>query len=316
MTASHRHHYVSQFYLKHFAADRTDPWLYTVDLPTQKTLKLRPQNVAFENDFHTINAPGQSPDVVEKELAKLEGDVAPALDRLIENLGFTSGADREHVLFFLTMLLIKSPAMRRTIDKSVHEIMSFIGKTRAQDPAAFAVRLREHIADGTMPADTDIEQLRQNVLSDDLTIGLSTEAHLQLEFSLLPKIYADLVAPRRWNILRAAEGQFVTSDRPVVGLWADADIREPVALGHPKSRILFPLSSEVAMCGGVELEDCTFDIGRDDVAKTNGRIILSAKRQIYARDEQFEYLLRYHAGRAPGSDLAHDELAIAAVADN
>ena len=316
MPASRDHHYVSQFYLKHFAADRRDPWLFTFDIPTRKTFMSRPQNVAFEKDFHTINAPGQPPDIVETELAKLESDVAPALDRVVENLRFASATDREHILFFLTMLLIKSPAMRKTVDDFTNEIMNLVGKMEAQDREVFYAKVRQHIAEGAMPPDTNIERLRQSVLGSDFTIGLSTEAHLHLAFSVLPQLYGECVAPRHWNILRATEGQFVTSDRPVVALWSDENKTDPVGLGLGGSRILFPLSSTVAINGGFELEDCALEIGAEDVAKINGRIILGVKRQIYARDDGFEYLLRYHPGRTPGAKLLQDERAIVAIAEN
>jgi hypothetical protein len=57
-----RHHYVSQFYLKGFAADPSNPLLYVVDLINQKSYRTGTPRVAVENDFHTIGIDGQPPD--------------------------------------------------------------------------------------------------------------------------------------------------------------------------------------------------------------------------------------------------------------
>jgi hypothetical protein len=76
---------------------------------------------------------------------------------------------------------------------------------------------------------------------------------------------------------------------------------------------LFTLSSEVAICGGFELANETFELDEEDVAKVNGRIILNANRQVYARDDTFEYALRHNTGKERGSDLQNDEIAKAAA---
>jgi hypothetical protein len=47
----------------------------------------------------------------------------------------------------------------------------------------------------------------------------------------------------------------------------------------------------------------------EDVAKLNGHIILKAHRQVYARDDTFEYLLTHNNGVWRGSDLLKDDLA-------
>lgn len=94
MSEAHRHHYISQFYLRNFVADRSSPRLFVVDLPGRKTFTTSPSNVALENDFHTITTPGHEPDTVEKRLSKFESDVAPALARVIESASLGNGRMR------------------------------------------------------------------------------------------------------------------------------------------------------------------------------------------------------------------------------
>ncbi len=97
-------------------------------------------------------------------------------------------------------------------------------------------------------------------------------------------LFHEFVLTRHWNVYRATAGQFVTCDRPVVLMWADPMKTDPVGLALRNTRLLFTLSSEIAICGGFELEDATIEVGAEDVAKINGHIILNANRQVYARD--------------------------------
>lgn len=123
----------------------------------------------------------------------------------------------------------------------------------------------------------------------------STEAHLKLEFELAQSLLP-LVAARKWNVYRARAAEFVTCDRPAVLMWVDPTKTEPVGLGLRHTRLLFPLSSDIAISGGFELDDAAIDADASDVAKINGRIILNVNRQVYARDEDFEYSLRHNEG--------------------
>lgn len=303
MPQSRRHHYVSQFYLRNFAADPEKPQLHVTDLRSHKTFTTSPENVAFERDFHAISVPGLAPDAVEKNLSQFEGDVAPAIARMIESGSLSSPDDARHVLYFATILLIKGPANRQSFDSFVNQIMQAIGKSEVSDRDAWKERMRR---EGTIPTDTDLDELADAILSPDYTIGLSTDAHLGLEFETAGEMFSKYVATRKWHVYRAGAGQFVTCDRPAVLMWNDPRRREPVGLRLPESLLLFPLSSTTALCGAFEFENERFDLDATEVAKINGRIILNANRQVYARDPGFEYLLGHHDGPRQGSDLLAD----------
>ena len=127
-----------------------------------------------------------------------------------------------------------------------------------------------------------------------------------LEFETAGDMFSKYVATRHWHVYRATAGQLVTCDRPAVLMWNDPQRREPVGLGLRESLLLFPLSSTIALCGAFEFQDERFDLDATEVAKINGRIILNANRQVYARDSSFEYLLGHHQGPRRGSDLQAD----------
>jgi hypothetical protein len=314
MAEARRHHFVSQFYLKNFASNRADPKLFVVDLPNQESFTTSTINVGLENDFHTISTPGRPADEVEKSIAKLEAQFAPALARVVQKT--TILADDEDsvlVLFFLTMLLIKNPGTRAAQNDFVNDLMNQVSKLDAADSEAWADKIRRSIEAGVLPKDTNAEEMRRLILSDAFRFGLSVDGHLYMEFAnavpLLP-----YVTSRGWNVLKAKAGQFVTCDRPSVLMWKDPQDRRPVGLRLRHTRLLLALSPEVAICGGFELANESFEIDEDAVAKVNGRIILNANRHVYARDSSFEYALRHNNGKLFGSDLANDEIAKDAAA--
>jgi hypothetical protein len=316
MPPSHRHHFVSQFYLRNFAADPEKAMLFVVDLPQRKTFMAPPQAVAFENDFHTIDAPSHPPDIVETALADLEGSVATAVRNTIDHGAFKTGEDRQLILYFATLLLVKSPAIRKRTNDMVNRVMTMKGKADASDQKAFEAKVQRYIADGSMSADFDIEALRKQILKGEYTLKLSTGAHLQFEFANVLPLFATCVAPRCWNIYRAIAGEFATSDRPAVLMWADPLRTDPVGLGRPGTRLLFPLSSTIAISGGFELDDATLDIDAEEVAKINGHIIANCNRQVYARDADFEYLVRHNEGIKRGLDLPDDGVLVGFAESN
>src|SRR5579871_42759 len=103
-----RHHYVSEFYLKRFVADRDHPHLYVIDRKEHKSFVTSPDNVALERDFHTIDTPGQPSDIVETMLAELEGNISRVFDRIIATRSIQDQEDRGYLLSFLILLCIKT----------------------------------------------------------------------------------------------------------------------------------------------------------------------------------------------------------------
>jgi hypothetical protein len=307
MPEARRHHYVPQFYLKNFVSDRDKPRLFVVDLPGSRSFSTAPCNVAVERDFNTIMTPGVPPDIVETEMSKVEAAIASALARIIAAVSLRDKDDAAYLFWFANLLLVKNPAQRTVFDNFVNTVMTKVGKSYASDQETWDAYVREQVAEGALQGGDDAAELRRAILGD-YTVALSTEAHLHTEFTLSKDLFAAF-ANRGWNLYKATSGQFVTSDRPVVVTWDDPMKTDPVGLSSPGSRVLFALSSGIALCGGAELEDAAFEVDEIDVAKINGRIILNANRQVYARDDNFEYLLQHNPGAKLGRHLADDDFA-------
>ena len=308
MAQSRRHHWVSQFYLRGFTADHDRSLLFVVDLPLMKSFKTSPENVAQERDFHATDIPGHESDAVEKEMAKFEGAVAEALERIIRARSLDNSEDRSVLLFFATLLLLKNPYMRSKFDDVANTLMQTIQRHNATSDPAWEAKTKEYLENGIFSSRADADEVRRAILGEEYSVSLTTDAHMDMEFVNAPKLLPFL-EKRKWNVYRAVEGQFVTCDRPVALIWADRRCNDPIGLGLKNTRVLFPLSSEIAISGGFELKNDVLDVGAEDVARINGRLILNASRQVYARDDIFEYDLPHNVIVKRGVDLPLDDFA-------
>ena len=217
-----RHHYVPQFYLKGFVENRNQPKLFAVDTKKKRSFWTPPANVAVEHDFHTIEAPGQPPDIVESKLAELESEISTSLERIIRNRSLSNQDDRALLFSFMALLLIKNPGMRERIGTFIGTVAMARFKVLASDEGAWAKDMERAKEEGSIPRDSDTDELRALALADAFNISVSTPGHLQLEFNLVDKLVL-LIASRRWMLYRTPRDAtgFVTSDNPVSLAWAN-----------------------------------------------------------------------------------------------
>jgi hypothetical protein len=81
-------------------------------------------------------------------------------------------------------------------------------------------------------------------------------------------------------------------------MWSEpAKRRGPVGFGLPGTEIVFPICSRLALVGAFEIEEDEIDAPEGLVATVNGMLIHFAKRQVYARDHNFRYVLSSGAAR-------------------
>jgi hypothetical protein len=93
----------------------------------------------------------------------------------------------------------------------------------------------------------------------------------------------------------ADDGYLIACDHPYVLTWIDPDRRGkffPPGLGLRGTEVLFPVSSELALSGTFELQPPDRRLHPIEVPMFNGVMIAAAERQVYARDDQFQYHVR------------------------
>jgi hypothetical protein len=122
-----KHHFVPQFYLRGFVGAKDQ--LFVVDRPTERTFRTLPKNVAAERDFNRVEVEGMDPHAVEKALAKFEGEVAPALERVKAARSLENKEDRDAIINLLSALAIRNPRQRSTINAFVGEIAQRVAES-------------------------------------------------------------------------------------------------------------------------------------------------------------------------------------------
>jgi hypothetical protein len=109
-----RNHYVARCYLKAFSVQRKKKRQVQVfDKKTRQTFATATDNVALEGNFNTVEVEGLEPDFFEKAMAEFEGELAPALERIIGAQSLQNDADDYAMLLnFVTMLALRNPRQR------------------------------------------------------------------------------------------------------------------------------------------------------------------------------------------------------------
>lgn len=310
MTAR-QHHYVPQCYLKGFVRHRENPKLHVLDGKTRKAFSTHPKNVAQERDFHAVQVEGLPSDAVEAALAEFEGQLAPALQRIIDNRSLKDENDRSYLLNLIALLAVKNPNHRDVMRDFVARISKQVMAMALSTPEIWEAQVAGAKSAGYMPEDaaTDYEEMRAFVAEGQYDIGLATGAHVGMELDVFNDILP-LVARRKWTLLRAPQGRtgFVTSDHPVSLHWSDPEAHAgfPPGLGMPDTRLLFPVSNSLAMIGCFEGDDGEHDVPDAMIAAFNTTVIARSRRQVYARDGEFLYRELSHGKITRGAELLND----------
>ncbi|MBR0993985.1 DUF4238 domain-containing protein [Bradyrhizobium japonicum] len=314
-TAARKHHYVPQFYLRGFT-DKSGQLLAT-DRASGKTFRTDPKNVAAQRDFNTVTIEGIDPQAVEKGLAEFEGKVAPALERIKASASLSVKADRELLMSLICGLAIRNPRQRTTINDFVGEIAQAAAEMALATKERWDSQVAQMKAAGAWDESTNVtfEDMQKFVKERNYKIEVAKEFNIGVEIEQHERLL-EHVAARRWQIVKAKAGTggFVTTDVPVCLRWsddADHGMFGP-GFGVSGTRVIFPLSSDLAMMGSFEGQENTVEADVFTVGSINSVIISNARNQVYSRDHNFSYMRPFPKEIGSGATLGQDETFLAA----
>ncbi|MFI4984904.1 MAG: DUF4238 domain-containing protein [Solirubrobacterales bacterium] len=196
-----RHHYVPEFVLKRFRGPgRT---LSQLDKETGDCTEVRPKDAAWETNLYTVESTsGQHDGVIEGFFSVAENFAAESLNRLLKTPAKFTDEDRGNLAFLLTIQEQRAPgyleeweenlALMGTVWATV-ELANVAGSKAAKRRARDAAKA---ITDGRV----NLKPTKENALTTAL-MGFGTTVGPAY---LLP-----------WTVLRARDGVFVCSDRPL-----------------------------------------------------------------------------------------------------
>lgn len=314
--SARQHHYVSQCYLKGFCANRDQPRLFVIDLKERRVFPpTNPKNVAVERDFHAVDIEGLPPDAFETYLAEFETELDKALRRIISTQSIRNEKDRATLFKYIALLAAKNPQLRENFRVAHQHMVKVILDLASATPERWAAHMARARKDGFLAAHApdnyeDARKFLDGLERGEFRIDTLPPMHVPMEVQAADKVLP-LMFARKWMLFKAradATG-FVTSDHPVCLMWADPAERGRMpapGLRHTHTQLVFPISNELAMIGGFEIDEMEADADETLVAQINGSVILHANRQIYARGGDFPYLLRHSKRTMRGSELLDD----------
>ncbi|MEG3132376.1 DUF4238 domain-containing protein [Rouxiella sp. T17] len=295
MSEPRHHHYLSQCYLRGFTSGVGKRARLTVIDPTARTsFETNTRGVGGVRDFNRIDIDGIDPNFIERELAKFEGKAATAL-RELEN-GEAFKEDRKNtILELISLLAIRTPAMRENLSKPFLQMAKFEMANGLSDKKQWEeARARAHAEEGT-EVDTSItfEQIKELHDAGGLEVSIRREHQIHLEMMGAGMIF-ELLQQRGWILVKAkhGEGDFITSDNPVVLTWTNPDEMpnfESPGFGRENTLVFFPVTKRLMLVGEYGKGDGVSEISRDTIALFNSRTISNCSERILSSDNNFVF---------------------------
>jgi hypothetical protein len=309
-----RHHYLPQCYLRGFAKPQKRGRAHHVHVFDRngKTFTTNIINVATERDFNRVEVEGHSPDAFEQGLAKFEGELGPALVRILKSHSLENQDDRLLLMNLIAMLTIRNPQQRenvRTFHEDTAHLLMEVATASKERWEAEKRRLKAAGYEGEF--DVPYEELRKAVLEKAFRIEVPTEGHIGLEMGILEPLLTTLLM-RKWLVLLTPResGGFVTCDSPVCLMFSNPKMRGGFygpGHGAADTQIVFPVGRWMAIAGAFELEkEGTLVLDENRVAGVNGALVTYADRQVYAADANFIYARQENEKPRLGSSLVND----------
>ncbi|MCR5836800.1 MAG: DUF4238 domain-containing protein [Lachnospiraceae bacterium] len=116
-----RHHYIPKFMLRPFADE--EGYLQYYDINTQKIVKKLPEEIFVVSHLYRdeINSP-YDPVIIEKELARYEGEVAPIIRKFRDDADVTlTIEENEKLKLFLAIMAFRSQRVKEKFGKNASE---------------------------------------------------------------------------------------------------------------------------------------------------------------------------------------------------
>ena len=308
-----RHHYLPQCYLKGFSKPRKRGKSHHVHVYDRsgKTFNANIINIATKKDFNRVEIEGHPPDALEQGLAKFEGELGPALVRILEGRSLKNDDDRALLFNLIAMSAIRTPQHRETVRDFHEQTAQIIMDLATATKERWEGQMRRMKAEGYVPEDdVPYEEMRAAVIGRKFRIRVPTEQHIEMEMHALDAVLPTLFK-RKWVVLLPPmeSAGFVTCDHPVCLMFSDPKMRgkfKGPGHGLAGTQLIFPIGTHMAIVGAYEIEEGMLKLNEDRVAGVNGALVTYADRQVYAANPDFAYVRQENEKPRLGSSLIKD----------
>ena len=206
------------------------------------------------------------------------------------------------------MAATKNPRLREAGRELKEQIAMMALEAITSTPERFAAHVHRAQADGFIDPDVKVDhaEIREMIERDAFAMTVPTTEHLQVEMASFDEVLP-YIFERGWVLFRAQPGRsgFITSDHPSCLDWS---VQPPTGALSPGfaltgTQLLFPISNELAAMGSFEFHEEERDADEGLVAEINRKIIRHATRQVYARGDDFPYIVPPETEIRRGSQL-------------
>ena len=238
---------------------------------------------------------GHAPDAVEKEMAKLESEIAVSLRNIEQTLRF-EGEDRTTLLNFIALLCVRSPWRREHWRKTHAQIAERVMDMALGSREMWEGQVRQMKEAGrTVNDSVTYEQMKDFHERGEYSVTVAREWHIHMEFDVFNTVLQEL-GKRDWCMYVANEkyGPFVTCDQPVALSWLHPERVPAMMRGSPghamrETQVYVPLSHRLALLGEFDGEEGTYPAPPLLVGRGNVEMIEHAASQLYSIKRTFMY---------------------------
>lgn len=242
-------HFVTAAYLAGFTPEGgRDSQLYIYERNTEKMFRSVPDEAAKRRNYYSAPLPeGGFDDTVDTMLTALEGQAMPSLQKLVARDYNLTTFERALLAFLIAFQEFRTPWTRHIFQKMQEDLTTSTMHMAANQPGYFERVFEELKAKGETDGSVTPDQLRDALRGGRIKAKAQPHADLHLIASMGQQI-GNIYTRMLWTVVRAMEGEFVTSDAPVVrrdpgykgGLYGGG-------LFSPTAEVWFPLSKQAVI---------------------------------------------------------------------
>lgn len=269
MSTPRKHHYLPRFYLRGFSSNSRS--LIQIEKASGSARPCSVNDAASIRDYHRLDAKDvEDPYEFERRLSSIEGALAAAVKRVLEN-GISDLTTHARLVELVSMLRVRIPAMKSTIEKSLRQVVRSTGLIMERS--------------GKLPAPPP--GLEDALRMDNLNIKISNWVCLQYMFSLAAdKDILRLLLSMRPSLVHSPENCFfITCDQPVAVFSPLAKLTrtEGVALTEPDVQISLPLSRSTLLLLDWRNEEPASTVATAvEAEEFNRRTVIMATNYVFA----------------------------------
>lgn len=243
-----KQHYVPRLHLKHFAGNQPKGMVWTYDMRAGVARPLKPMETGAQNNFYSVQRQdGSYYDELDRWLQGVEANAIPGYERLLRG-EIPQGQERADFATFVASLHVRSPTMIKAAAEGYGHFVQTLVNAHWATRSLFEKNIDEY----------EREHGRIKISRDELWEFHNDPSRYTIQVDQkrgLPVMGAsdkiqEILFDRKWYLVHAVQGFFITSDSPVYRYVPPAQ-RHPFygdgGFAHRDAEVTLPLSPQITL---------------------------------------------------------------------